>query len=132
LYEREGAIAVQRMLNEPFFKRSAASPVRPFGVEPAEPALAAGAPPDAPTVAPARVAIALAAVAFMCTAIPVFAAACPDKSRNRAQTCPTRTVQQSNAAPTKKAGAPLSVIIKSRGGGRSFWLWPSFTSDLMP
>jgi len=113
--------------------QTADSPVRPFGAEPAEPALAAGTPPDGPGAAPARAAIAIAGLAFLYTAVPAGAVACPDKSRSQPQACAPKPAQQPSAVPPRKTTHSVSVIIKSRGGGRGFFgWWPSTHSDLMP
>ena len=114
--------------------QTADSPVRPFGAEPAEPALAAGTPPDGPGAAPARAAIAIAGLAFLCTAIPAAATvACPDRTRSQPQACAPKPAQQPSAVPPRKTTQSVNVIIKSRGGGRGFFgWWPSTHSDLMP
>lgn len=109
--------------------QSADLPVRPFGAEPAEPALAAGAPPDGPGAAPARALMAFSAILLLCSAVPVAASKCIDKTMHRQVTCPLKARQVATVtAPAKKA--PTTVILKSPGGGSAHWM--RITSDLMP
>ena len=111
---------------------SADLPVRPFGAEPAAPALAAGAPPDAPTATPARALLAFFGILLLCSAVPVAAGKCIDKTRHHQVTCPMKARQLAAvAAPAKKVvSPPAAVVLKSSGGGSAHWM--PIASDLMP
>jgi hypothetical protein len=111
--------------------QSADLPVRPFGAEPAEPAFAAGAPPDASGAAPARTPMAvLTAISLLCTAAPGAASKCFD-ARHRPQVCQAKSGPVVASAPAKKAAGPMTVVAKSAGGG-GFSHWPRIAADLMP
>jgi len=111
--------------------QSADLPVRPFGAEPAAPALAAGAPPDASTATPARALLAFFGILLLCSAVPVAAGKCIDKSRHRAVTCPIRARQMAAVTPpAKKVVSAPTVVLKGSGGGYS--RWTPIASDLMP
>jgi hypothetical protein len=111
--------------------QSADLPVRPFGAEPAAPALAAGAPPDAPTATPARALLAFFGILLLCSAVPVAAGKCIDKTRHRQVTCPMKARQiAAVAAPARKMAFPPAVVLKSGGGGSAHWM--PIASDLMP
>lgn len=111
--------------------QSADLPVSPFGAEPAEPALAAGAPPDGPAARPARALTAFSALLLLCSAVPVAAGKCIDKTRHRQVACPLKSRQVAVAtAPVKKVASPTTVILKSPGGGSAHWM--PIASDLMP
>ena len=111
--------------------QSADLPVRPFGAEPAEPALAAGAPPDGPGATPARALTAFSALLLLCSAVPVAAGKCIDKTRHREVSCPLKARQVAVATtPVKKVVSPTTVILKSPGGGSAHWM--PIASDLMP
>ena len=111
--------------------QSADLPVRPFGARPAEPAFAAGAPPDASGATPARALLAFSAILLLCSAVPVAAGHCIDKTRHRAQACRVKAGQFAVAAPTRKAAPPVTVVLKSAGGG-AFNHWRPVAADLMP
>jgi hypothetical protein len=111
--------------------QSADLPVRPFGARPAEPAFAAGAPPDAPGATPARALLAFSAVLLLCSAVPVAAGHCIDKTRHLAHACPAKSGQPLMRAPVRKAAPPVTVVLKSAGGG-SFNHWRPIAADLMP
>ena len=109
---------------------SADLPVRPFGAEPAAPALAAGAPPDAPTATPARALLAFFGILLLCSAVPVAAGKCIDKSRHRAVTCPIKARQMAAVTPPAKKGSSPTVVLRGAGGGSAHWM--PIASDLMP
>jgi hypothetical protein len=110
--------------------QSADLPVRPFGARPAEPAFAAGAPPDAPGATPARALLAFSAIILLCSAMPV-AARCIDRTTHRAEICRAKPSQSAVTPPTRKAAPPVTVVLKSAGGG-SFSHWRPIAADLMP
>src|SRR6185369_14414921 len=111
--------------------QSADLPVRPFGAEPAAPALAAGAPPDAPTATPARALLAFFGILLLCSAVPVAAGKCIDKSQHRAVTCPIKARQMAAVTPPAKKGvSPPTVVLRGAGGGSAHWM--PIASDLMP
>jgi hypothetical protein len=108
---------------------SADLPVRPFGAEPAAPAFAAGAPPDAPGAAPARNLLAFAGILLLGTAAPVAAGQCIGKTAHHPNTCVGNARQAIAAAPAKRATTGGTVVLKSSGG---FSGWPRIAADLMP
>ena len=111
--------------------QSADLPVRPFGAEPAAPAIAAGAPPDAPTATPARALLAFFGILLLCSAVPVAAGKCIDKTRHREVTCPVKARQMAAVTPpAKKVVSVPTVVLKSAGGGSAHWM--PLASDLMP
>ena len=109
--------------------QSADLPVRPFGAEPAAPASAVGAPPDAPAATPARALLAFCSVLLLCSAVPVAASKCIDKSRHR-HVCPVKE-QVAAVMPVRKAPAPSTIVLRCAGGGASTH-WMRIASDLMP
>ena len=116
------------------FTQSADLPVRPFEVEPAEPALATGAPPDAPAAAPARSLLALAAVALLGAAVPAAAAHEPGKHHHGP--CPAKQaqvakqVQRKVVAQASKPAPRATITPRASGGGLGHW--PQIAADLMP
>src|SRR5258708_5795326 len=86
--------------------RSADLPVGPFGAEPAGPAFATGAPPDASGAAPARSPMALlTAISLLCTAAPGAASKCFD-AQHRPQVCQAKSGQVVARTAVKKAAVP--------------------------
>lgn len=110
--------------------QSADLPVRPFGAEPAEPALAAGAPPEAPGATPARVVLVFSAILLLCSAGPVAAGGSAGKTSHHHGRCPGKARQSAVVTPTKKVAAPITVVLKDTGGGSAHWM--PIASDLMP
>jgi hypothetical protein len=114
--------------------QSAHLPVGPFGAEPAAPALAGKAPPDALAAAPVIARAALSSVLLLWVAGPAAAIA-PVPVHHHS--CPAKHAQQQSAAaiPAKPVARPATALGNGNGGssgGSGFGHWLRITSDVMP
>jgi len=110
--------------------QSADLPVRPFGAKLAEPAFAAGAPPDAPGAAPAFGLARIAALSMLVIAAPAAAAHSIPAANHHRACCPNRhSVPAVAAAPAKPEARQAG---RWSAGGGAFTGWPRIAADLMP
>jgi hypothetical protein len=111
--------------------QSADLPVRPFGAKLAEPALAAGAPPDAPGATPASGLVRLLALSVLCIAAPIAAARPVANGNHVHAACPKKHSAPAVAAATPARPAARQVIFLNGGGG-GIGHWGRIAADLMP